>query len=152
MRKNDRFGCVSATGDEGFFAAYHCNLCHSGSISVSTINYAHFIIADPQVNRIEKAAYRDTLAQLREWNKAEQELRSLQAGRKSQQQRWREFLEIMEFGLRLRPFPSRHEQLAKVEMLENYHQRMRRIEQWRSRLAGPVSECSGQGCFISGKA
>jgi hypothetical protein len=84
------------------------------------------------MNKLEKAAWRDTVAQLRAWNKAIQELRFRQAGSKSRQERWREFLEIMEFGLKLRPYPSRHEHQAKGEMLENYYHRMRRFEQWRS--------------------
>lgn len=80
----------------------------------------------------EKLAWRNRIAELRAWNKFGLETRRLRAGQKSHQQRWQEYIEIMEFGLKLKPRPSRHEQQAKAEELEKYYRQIIRFEQRRS--------------------
>jgi len=84
------------------------------------------------MDAIDIAAWRDTLAHLNAWEKAVQKTQARESSKKSQQQKWREFLAIMEFGLKLKPHPSCHEQRSKVMMLEEYYRRLHRFELWRS--------------------
>ncbi len=84
------------------------------------------------MDKAAKTAWQDTIAQLRSWNRAEEKFQCQQAGKKSHQQKWQEGMAIMEFGFKLKPRPSRHEQQEKIEMLEAYYRRMHRFEQRRS--------------------
>jgi hypothetical protein len=79
------------------------------------------------VNDKEKTAWQTTLAQYRAWNEAEFRANVRNARKKSLLQKWQEFLAIMDFGLMLKPMPSKHEQHQKVEMLNRYYEQMQRL-------------------------
>jgi hypothetical protein len=85
------------------------------------------------MNKIDKTAWQATLAQYRAWNDAEWCERVRNAGKKSPAQKWHEFLDLMEFGMQIKPQPSKHEQRQKMEMWNQYYQRIQRFEAWRKR-------------------
>lgn len=90
------------------------------------------------MNKIDKAAWQTTLTHYREWNEAEFRERIQNAGKKNPLQKWREFLAIMEFGLKIKPQPSEHEQRQKVDMLNQYYERMQYFEMRRSQTGKSV--------------
>ena len=73
----------------------------------------------------------ETLAYYQAWNKAERQERLRCAGGKSSEQKWREYLDIMELGLAIKPEPSIHEQRQKVEMLNRYYEQIQQFEERR---------------------
>jgi hypothetical protein len=82
--------------------------------------------------KIDKAAWQETLAHYRAWNEAEFREKIKNAGKKTPLQKWREFLAIMEFGLKIKPQPSMHEHQQKIEMLNQYYERMQNFEMRRT--------------------
>jgi hypothetical protein len=82
-------------------------------------------------NKIDKASWRATVAHYRAWNEVEFLANVRNAGKKSVLQKWHEFLDLMEFGMQIKPQPSKHEQRQKMEMLNQYYQRIQRFEAWR---------------------
>ena len=80
------------------------------------------------MKKSEKAAWQTTVEQYRAWNEAELRGNIRNAGKKSQLQKWREFLTIMEFGFMLKLKPSQHEQQQKIEMLNRYYELMQRFQ------------------------
>lgn len=85
------------------------------------------------MNTIDKAAWQARLAQYRALNDAEWRERVRNAGKKSPTQKWHEFLDLMEFGMQIKPQPSEHEHRQKIEMLNRYYERIQRFEAWRKR-------------------
>ena len=83
------------------------------------------------MNKLDKAAWQTTLAYYQTWNDVEFLEKFRNAGAKSLAQKWQEFLDLMEFGLMLKPFPSPHEHRQKVEMLNRYYQEIQRFEDRR---------------------
>jgi hypothetical protein len=83
------------------------------------------------MNKIDKSAWQATLMQYRTWNDAKLREHIRNIGKKSLSQKWREFLALMEFGLKIKPQPSAHEQCQKMEILNQYYQRIHRFEAWR---------------------
>ncbi len=89
---------------------------------------------------LDKAAWKKILAHYRAWNEAELRAGIRDAGKKTDGQKWQEFLSVMEFGMMIRPWPSGQEQCQKIEMLNRCCQRIRHFEEWRQRYgARPVS-------------
>jgi hypothetical protein len=86
------------------------------------------------MEKIDKAAWQETLAHYRAWNEAEFRERIKNAGEKTPAQKWREFLAIMEFGLMIKPQPSEHEHRQKIDMLNQYYERMQYFESRRSQV------------------
>ena len=78
------------------------------------------------------------MAHYRAWNEAEFRERIQNAGEKTPLQKWREFLVIMEFGLMIKPQPSEDEQYQKVEMLNQYYERIKYFEMRRSQTGKSV--------------
>lgn len=76
----------------------------------------------------DKAIWQTTISHYRTWNEAELRARIRAAGKKTPLQKWQEFLAIMDFGLKLKPKPSRHEQRQKVEMLNHYYEQILKFE------------------------
>lgn len=70
----------------------------------------------------------ETLACYRAWNEAERQQQLRNAGKKPPDQKWREYLELMELGLAIKPEPSQHEQRQKVDMLNRYYEQIQRFE------------------------
>jgi len=83
------------------------------------------------MDKIDKTAWQATLAQYRAWNEAEWREKVRNAGKKSPSQKWREFLDLMEFGMQIKPHPSEHEQRQKITMFNQYYERIQRFEAWR---------------------
>jgi hypothetical protein len=82
-------------------------------------------------NRVDKIVYQEVLRQYREWNRSELKRKIHEAGTKTSDQKWREYLAVMEFGMMIRPQPSRHEERQKTEMLNLYYRRIQKFEEWR---------------------
>ncbi|GAK61297.1 hypothetical protein U27_01197 [Candidatus Vecturithrix granuli] len=70
----------------------------------------------------------EILACYRAWNEAERHEQIRNAGKKPLEQKWQEYLELMAFGLALKPTPSQHEQRQKVESLNRYYEQIQRFE------------------------
>lgn len=79
----------------------------------------------------EKMLWQATLADYRAWNEAEFQARLQAAEKKSPEQKWREFLDLMEFGLILKPEPSVHEHRQKIAMLNRYYAQLQLFEERR---------------------
>ena len=73
----------------------------------------------------------ETLAYYHAWNKAEREERFCNAGKKSIEQKCREYLEIMDFGMAIKPEPSLHEHRQKIDMLNRYYEQIALFERRR---------------------
>ena len=84
------------------------------------------------MEKIDKIAWRETLAHYKDWNEAEFRDRIKNAGKKTPAQKWQEFLAIMEFGLMIKPQPSDHEHRQKIEMLNQYYERVQYFERRKS--------------------
>jgi hypothetical protein len=80
---------------------------------------------------LDKNLLREALAHYRAWNEAEFADRLRQVGQKSQAQKWREYLALMEFGFQIRSQPTESEQRRKVETLQRYYSLIRRFEEKR---------------------
>jgi hypothetical protein len=94
-------------------------------------------MATPTIPKIDKRVWQETLKQYRALNEAEFREKIRNAGKKSPLQKWREFLAIMEFGLKIKPQPSEHEQRQKVEMLNRYYEHLQRFEVRRAQRGEP---------------
>ena len=92
------------------------------------------------MNTIDKTAWQATLAQYRAWNDAVWQEKVRNAGQKSPAQKWREFLDLMEFGMQIKPRPSAHEQRQKIAMLNRYYERIQRFETWREQHGNASEE------------
>lgn len=90
------------------------------------------------MDKIDKAAWKETLAHYRAWNEAEFLERIQNAGKKTPAQKWWEFLAIMEFGLMIKSQPSEHEHRQKIEMLNQYYERIKYFEKRRSQVGKAV--------------
>ena len=84
---------------------------------------------------------KETLACYQAWNDAEFHERLRHAGEKTLEQKWREYLDLMEFGMQIKPSPSVHEQRQKVEMLNHYYEQIQLFEA-RRKERGKSSEKS----------
>jgi hypothetical protein len=82
-------------------------------------------------NELNKTALKEMMRCYQAWNKAELKRRMQEAGMKTPEQKWKEYLAIMEFGMSIRPQPGKHEQEQKIQMLTNYYQRILCFEKWR---------------------
>ena len=83
--------------------------------------------------KIDRAMLQQSLIHYQAWNEAELIERIRQAGQKSPIQKWIEFLALMEFGLQIKPEPSKYEQKQKMMMLTKYYQAIEKLEQWREK-------------------
>jgi len=75
----------------------------------------------------EKRNWQTTAGYYQQWNEAVFQSKIRNAGKKSVVQKWREFSNIMEFGLMIKPVASHSEQKKKVEMYERYYERMQKL-------------------------
>ncbi len=80
---------------------------------------------------IDKMAWQTTVRYYRTWNDAKERQIVRDAGKKSPTQKWHEFLALMEFGLKIKPYPSEREQRRKVDMLNRYYEKIQQFEQRR---------------------
>jgi hypothetical protein len=87
--------------------------------------------------KIDKAIWKKTLAYYHAWNETEFLENVCNARQKNLKQKWHEFLAIIEFGLKIKPQPSEHEQCQKVDMLNQYYERMQRFEARRHQRGKP---------------
>ena len=80
----------------------------------------------------ETFTIQETLACYRAWNEAEREERIRDAGKKSREQKCREYLELMAFGMAIKPEPSLNEHRQKIDMLNRYYDQMALFERRRT--------------------
>ena len=79
----------------------------------------------------KKTDWKEVFSYYRRWNKADLQGKLRDAGKKGPDQKWQEFLSIMEFGMMIRPNPSKHEQRQEIRTQNRYYQRIQRFEKWR---------------------
>jgi hypothetical protein len=84
------------------------------------------------MDMINKAILQDSLNQYQRWKEFELSDRIRNAGKKDVQQKWREFLDMMEFWLMIKPEPSAREQKLKVQMLNYYYNQIQYFEKKRA--------------------
>jgi hypothetical protein len=80
---------------------------------------------------LDKNILRETLVHYQTWNEAKFVDRVRRAGQKSREQKWHEYLALMEFGLQIRPRPSKSQQRRKMRTLEQYYSRIHQFEAGR---------------------
>ncbi len=93
------------------------------------------------MNQTDKMAWQQALACYQALNAAELTEQRRNAGKKSPEQKWREYLEIMEFGMEIKPEPSIHEHRQKIDMLNRYYEQIQLFET-RRQQHGKSSERS----------
>jgi hypothetical protein len=75
---------------------------------------------------------KETLAQYQAWNDAEQRDKFRNAGKKTSEQKWQEYLDIMELGMAIKPEPSLHEHRQKITVLNHYYEKIQTFEKRRA--------------------
>ena len=93
------------------------------------------------MKQIRNMTLKEAVACYQVWNDAELQERLRHAGEKTLEQKWREYLDLMEFGMQIKPSPSVHEQRQKVEMLNHYYEQIQLFEA-RRKERGKSSEKS----------
>jgi hypothetical protein len=73
----------------------------------------------------------EILAYYQAWNEAERREMFRNAGKKTSEQKWQEYLQIMELGLTIKPEPSLHEHRQKIAMLNHYYEQVQQFEERR---------------------
>jgi hypothetical protein len=81
--------------------------------------------------KIDKELYRKAYAALREWSEAERIERIRDARRLTPQERWQQFVDLVDFGLRIAPPESERLRDQKMAALDRYYERVRRMEAGR---------------------
>ena len=76
-------------------------------------------------------AWQEAITHYRAWNRAKFRARVKGAGRKSLAEKWDEYLALIEFGLRLRPQPTRRERRQKMECWAQYYRLVQEFEERR---------------------
>jgi hypothetical protein len=74
----------------------------------------------------------ETLAHYRAWNTAKHQETRRKAGQKPPEQKWQEYLNLMELGMTIKPQPSLHEQRQKWDVLNRYYAQLQRFEARRT--------------------
>jgi hypothetical protein len=87
-----------------------------------------------KMNKINKNMLKETLAQYKALDTHEFHRKIRDAGKKNLLQKWREYLTIMDFGLKIKPVPSINEQKQKIEMLNDYYEKIKLFETRKSRV------------------
>ena len=77
----------------------------------------------------------ETLACYQEWNTSERAERLRNAGQKSVEQKCREYLDLMAFGMAIKPEPSVHEYRQKIDMLNRYYEHIALFEKRRTQFS-----------------
>ena len=80
---------------------------------------------------LDKAIWLDALAQYRAWNEAEFVDQVHNAGKKTPEEKWREYQALFEFGRRIKAEVSPAAQRQAAREWERYFERIRRFEAWR---------------------
>ena len=83
------------------------------------------------MKKIDKNIWTEALKQYKSWNEIKLKESIRNAGKKSIEKRWYEYLSIMEFGLLIKPHPSKQEEKYKIKMLNDYYKKMQRFEKYR---------------------
>jgi len=80
---------------------------------------------------LDRAIWQKAITHYQAWNQARFREKVRQAGQKSLTEKWGEYLALMEFGLHLKPQPTRHEQRRKMEHWAQYYRLVREFERKR---------------------
>jgi hypothetical protein len=77
---------------------------------------------------LDKNVLRETLANYQTWDEAKFVDRVRRAGQRSREQKWHEYLALMEFGLQIRSWPSKSQQRRKMKAFDQYYSRIHQFE------------------------
>jgi hypothetical protein len=80
---------------------------------------------------IDKDLYRQAQEWYRQWNVAERKARWEEAGKRSPQEAWEQYVDLWEFGWRTNVQPSQYHIRQKIESLERYYECVAKLEAWR---------------------
>jgi hypothetical protein len=80
---------------------------------------------------IDKDLYRKALEFYRQWNKAELSHRIRTAGQLTPEEGWQQYVALVEFCWELCPQQSEWQQKQKIEDINRYYVRVKRLEAWR---------------------
>lgn len=80
---------------------------------------------------LDKAAVREAMAHYRAWNEAEFIDQVRNAGKKTPEEKWREYQALFAFGRRIKAEASPAAQRQKTREWEGYHERIHRFEAWK---------------------
>ena len=87
---------------------------------------------------IDKELYRKAYASLREWSEAKRIERIRDARRLTPEERWRQFVDLVDFGLKIAAPESERLRSQKMAAFDRYYERVRRMEAGR-RARGKAS-------------
>jgi len=82
---------------------------------------------------IDKKLYKNALARYKEWNQAEKAARYKRAGTLTPLQTWQQYVELTELCWQMCPQQSPTQRARKIAAIEQYYDRVRRLEEWRNR-------------------
>ncbi len=77
---------------------------------------------------LDKKVWREAVEEYRAWNEAEFAYRVRHAGEKTDEEKWREYCDLLNFGTKIKPRPSEHERRSKLEMWQRYLEQMQLFE------------------------
>jgi len=88
--------------------------------------------------QIDKELYRKAYESLRQWSEAERIERIRDARRLTPQERWRQFVDLVDFSLRIAAPESERLRSQKIAAIDRYYERVRKMEVGR-RARGKAS-------------
>lgn len=80
---------------------------------------------------LDKELYRWAHELYRQWNDAELVDNIAQASNLSPQERWRHYVDLWEFAMRISPPPSELQERQSVTELNDYFLKLQKFEAWR---------------------
>jgi hypothetical protein len=84
--------------------------------------------------KLDKELYRQAYEWYREWNQAELIWRVRDAGKRSPQETWRQYVGLWSFSRKLSPKASQAQRKLRLAQWEEYYTRVKTLENWRQRL------------------
>ena len=87
---------------------------------------------------LDKKIWQKAIAQYKAWNDAVFMSQVLERRQKTPAEKWRAFLDLYEFGRRIKPQPGLWDQEQTVRDWERYYSSIHRFEEWR-RKRGPAN-------------
>ncbi len=81
---------------------------------------------------IDKKLYREAMEYYRQWNEAEKSERLCHGRKLTSVELWQQYVTLTEFLWKSCPLPSPYQQKQKIEALNRYYSRIKKLEAWRS--------------------
>jgi hypothetical protein len=87
--------------------------------------------------KLDKALYRQAQEWYRQWNEAELHERVRSAGTHSPLECWEQYVDLWEFGWQTKITPGLWQEHEKINSINQYYSRIKKMEAWRSSIGAP---------------